>query len=177
VKVIARVFGVLVGVWVILILVGFLLPGRYDVRRSVVIAAPRGDIFPLVGDLRAWPRWAAWLARDPQAKVEYSPATTEVGAWSSWTSKTQGDGKVTITAVRAPGDFEYTFAFTDVGLVAQGSVVLQPAPGGTRVTMGMAGDLGRSPTRRWFGLFLNRLVGPDLEAGLSNLQRASGAPR
>ena len=42
--------------------------------------------------------------------------------------------------------------------------------------MGMEGDLGRSPINRWFGLFMDRLVGPDFEAGLANLKRISEAP-
>jgi hypothetical protein len=33
------------------------------------------------------------------------------------------------------------------------------------------GDMGASPVNRWFGLFMDRLVGPDFEAGLVNLKR------
>jgi hypothetical protein len=53
---------------------------------------------------------------------------------------------------------------------------LSPAPGGTAVAMTMAGDLGHSPVKRWFGLFMDKLVGPDFDAGLANLKRISEAP-
>jgi len=43
--------------------------------------------------------------------------------------------------------------------------------------MSMEGDLGRSPLNRWFGLFMDKLVGPDFEAGLANLKRLSEAAR
>jgi hypothetical protein len=31
--------------------------------------------------------------------------------------------------------------------------------------------MGASPVYRWLGLFMDRLVGPDFEAGLANLKR------
>jgi hypothetical protein len=177
VKIVIKVFGVLVGVWVILVLVGFILPGHYRVERSVVINARQERIFPLVGDLRAWRQWGVWFARDPAMQIEYSPATTEVGAWSHWRSKNQGDGRMTITAVHPSDAFEYRMEFEDVGMVSRGTMALAPAPGGaTRVTMAMDGDLGHNPLYRWFGVFMNKLVGPDFESGLANLKRLGEAP-
>lgn len=176
-KLIIKVSGVLVGLWVVLFLVGFALPGHYRVERSTVVNAGPGRIFPLVGDLRAWRQWGVWFARDPAMQVEYSPATTEVGAWSQWKSRSQGDGRMTISAVHAPDDFEYRMEFSGIGMVSHGTVELAPAPGGaTRVTMAMDGDLGRNPLYRWFGVFMNKLVGPDFEEGLANLKRLGEAP-
>jgi hypothetical protein len=39
----------------------------------------------------------------------------------------------------------------------------------------MEGDLGRNPLYRWFGVFMDKLVGPDFESGLSNLKRLGEA--
>jgi polyketide cyclase/dehydrase/lipid transport protein len=176
-KVIVKLFAGLVGLWLILCLIGLFLPGHYRVVRTTTIAAPPAAIYPHVGDLRAWRDWGVWFARDPAMKIAYSPATTEVGAWSQWTSKSQGDGKMTITASSAPLDFEYRMDFTDMGLVAHGTMVLTPAADGTTaVAMGMEGELGRSPINRWFGLFMGKLIAPDFDAGLANLKRISEAP-
>jgi hypothetical protein len=169
-RLIVRVFGVLVGLWVLLLLVGFVLPGHFRVERATVIAARPSAVFPLVGDLRAWRQWGVWFKRDPAMQVNYSAATTGVGGWSQWTSKSQGDGKMTISAVRSPEYFEYRMEFPDMGMVSVGTMTLAEVPGGTRVTMAMEGDLGRSPINRWFGLFMDRLVGPDFEGGLANLK-------
>ena len=177
-KLVAWVFGGLVGLWVLLLLVGLVLPGHYRVERSVVIAARPAAVYPLVGYLRAWRQWGVWFGRDPAMQVSYSPATSEVGAWSQWRSKSQGDGKMTITAARPPEYFEYRMEFADMGMASRGTMALAAQSGGaTRVTMGMEGDLGRSPINRWFGLFMDRLVGPDFEAGLANLKKISEASR
>ena len=176
-KLVAWIFGGLVGLWLLLLLVGFVLPGHFKVERSTVISAQPAAVFPRVGDLRAWRQLGVWFSRDPAMQVAYSPATTEVGAWSQWKSKSQGDGKMTITAVRPGEYFEYRMEFADMGLASRGTMELAAGPGATtRVTMGMEGDLGRSPINRWFGLFMDRLVGPDFEAGLANLKRISEAP-
>lgn len=173
-KLVIKVFGVLFALWVVLVLVGFALPGHYRVERSVVVNAKASAIFPLVGDLKAWRQWGVWFARDPAMQIEYSPATTEVGAWSQWRSKSQGNGKMTITAVHPDDDFEYTMLFADIGMVSHGTLALAPeAGGGTRVTMAMDGALGHNPLYRWFGVFMGKLVGPDFEAGLANLKRLS----
>jgi hypothetical protein len=174
VKLLVKIFGALVALWLVLVLVGLLLPGHYRVERTIVINAKPAVIYPLVGDLRAWKQWGVWFARDPAMTIEYSPATTEVGAWSQWKSKSQGDGKMVISAVHPNDDFEYSMVFADIGMVSHGTMALAATPdGATRVTMGMDGDLGHSPLYRWFGVFMNKLVGPDFEAGLANLKRLS----
>jgi hypothetical protein len=175
-KLIVKIFAGLVGLWLILMLVGLVLPGHYRVVRTTVIAAPPRAIYPHVADLKAWKDWGVWFARDPDMQISYSPATTEVGAWSQWKSKSQGDGKMTITLSRAPEDFEYRMDFLDMAMAAHGTMELSPAPGGTAIAMTMAGDLGHSPVKRWFGLFMDKLVGPDFDAGLANLKRISEAP-
>ncbi|HZZ19568.1 MAG TPA: SRPBCC family protein [Opitutaceae bacterium] len=173
-KLIIKVFSALFGLWLILMVVGFFLPGRYRVERTTVIAASPAAVYAQVADLKAWRKWGVWFARDPDMKIEYSPATTEVGAWSQWTSKSQGDGKMTISSTHAPDLFEYQMEFKDVGMVSQGGMRLTPiGPAMTQVSMTMEGALGHSPMFRWFGLFMGKLVGPDFEAGLANLKRIS----
>jgi hypothetical protein len=178
-KFVVRIFSVLVGLWILLVLAGFLLPSHFRVERSTVVAAGRQAVFAHVGDLRAWKQWGVWFQRDPGMAIEYSPATTEVGAWSQWKSGSQGDGKMTITSSAPPDSFEYRMEFTDVGMTAVGRVLLSAAgEGSTRVTMVMEGDLGNSPVKRWFGLLMDHLVGPDFESGLANLKRVceKGSP-
>jgi hypothetical protein len=176
-KLFLRMAAVLLGLAAVLVLAGFILPGHYSVERTAVIAAKPAAIFPLIGDLRAWSRWGVWFRRDPAMRIAYSPSTTGVGAWSEWKSKSQGDGRMTVTSVRAPAFLEYRIEFAGMGMASKGTMELSPgADGSTRVRMGMEGDLGRNPVNRWFGLFMDRMVGPDFDAGLANLRKASEAP-
>ena len=51
-----------------------------------------------------------------------------------------------------------------------GSCVWSRPAAGTRVTWTNEGDMGANPVNRYFGLFMDRLVGPDFEGGLKNLK-------
>jgi hypothetical protein len=172
-KILLRVSIVFVGLVLALALIGLFLPGRYHVERSVVIAAKPEAVYPRIGDLKAWSQWGVWFKRDPAMQISYSQATSGVGAWSQWTSRTQGNGKMTISSEAPPEKFEYRMDFTDMSMVAHGAMLLAPVAGGTRVTMSMEGDLGHSPMNRWFGVLMGKMVGPDFDQGLANLKALS----
>jgi hypothetical protein len=176
-KLLARLLVGLVGLVALLAVIGLLLPGHYHVRRSTFISAPPAAIFPNIRDLKAWPKWGVWFERDPAMTIAYSPATAGVGAWSEWKSKSQGNGRMTVTAEEPPSRFDYRLEFPDEGMVSNGSLSLAPSgDGSTRVTAEIEGDLGRNPVNRWFGLFMDKMLGPDFEGGLANLKRISEAP-
>ncbi len=55
-------------------------------------------------------------------------------------------------------------------MTSRGQLLLAPDGNGTRVTWTNEGDMGGNPVNRYFGLMMDRLVGPDFEAGLANLK-------
>ncbi len=103
-------------------------------------------------------------------KLSCSEQATGVGAWSYWESKKEGNGRMTITA-QTPSMVTYRLEFPDFGTQSTGSIELQPVADGLRVVWMDSGDFGMNPLNRWFGLFLERLIGPDFERGLANLKK------
>ena len=43
------------------------------------------------------------------------------------------------------------------------------------ITWVMNGNAGMNPVFRWFGLFMDKMVGPDFDAGLKNLKKLAEA--
>lgn len=152
------------------VLVAFVLPRHYRFERTLIMQAKPESVHALVADLRSWKNWGAWQERDPQMKLSYSEQTTGVGAWSYWESKSEGNGRMTITSV-TPSKVTYHLEFPDFGTQSDGSIEFQPGADGLRVVWVDAGDLGMNPLNRWFGLFLEKLIGPDFERGLVNLKK------
>ena len=64
----------------------------------------------------------------------------------------------------------YELHFEDFDTVSAGELRFAPEAGGTRVTWVMNGDMGGNAMWRWMGLFADRMVGKDFEAGLANLK-------
>lgn len=170
-KLLLKLIGGLAVLVLLLVLVAFLFPRTYQIERSLVIKAKPEAVFAQFADLRAWKNWGAWQERDPGMKMTYSPKSDAVGSWSAWESKSEGNGKMTITSVEPARRVVYDLEFPDMGTKSVGSMTLQPAEGGVKVIWVDAGDLGMNPINRWFGLFLDRLIGPDFEKGLANMKR------
>jgi len=174
-KLVLKLIGGLAVLLLLLVLIAFFLPRRYRVERSTVIHAPSDAVFAQFGDLRAWKNWGAWQERDPGMKLTYSEKTVGIGAWSAWESKSEGNGKMTITAFEPGKSTAYVLEFPEMNMASQGSMTLQPADGGVKVVWADAGDLGLNPMHRWFGLFLDKMIGPDFERGLAKMKALAEA--
>jgi len=84
-----------------------------------------------------------------------------VGAWSSWESKNEGNGKMTITE-QTPAKVTYRLEFPDYGMQSTGRSNCSRRPAPPRVWP-MSGSC-MNPMNRWFGLFLDKFIGTDFEA-------------
>lgn len=155
---------------VLLVLVAFFLPRHYRIERSLVINATPEAILAPCADLREWKKWGVWYQRDPQIQTTYSTPPTGVGSWVDWKSQQEGNGKMTITKL-TPTEIVYALEFPDHGMKSTGVMKLAPEGSGQRLVWSDEGDLGMNPLSRWFGLFLDQLIGKDFETGLANLKK------
>ncbi len=171
-KILLKILAGLAVLILLLVVVAFFLPRAYHVERTRLIKARPDAVLAQITDLREWKNWGAWQERDPGMKISYSAPSTGVGAWSQWESKKEGSGKMTI-AEQSPTKSVYQLEFPDMGMKSTGVIEYVPQSDGVKVTWSDSGDLGMNPMNRWFGLFLDGLVGADFERGLSNLEKVA----
>jgi uncharacterized protein YndB with AHSA1/START domain len=160
----------IVGLIVLLLAIGFVLPGTYHVERSLEIAAPAEKLFPYFADTREWKKWAVWNQRDPNMKIEYSGPQSGTGAKWSWQSKSEGNGQMELTRADAPGLVEYKLYFPDFNSTSSGKITLAPSGTGTKVSWSNEGDMGKNPLLHYMALAMDKMVGADFDAGLKNLK-------
>ncbi|MEO8669930.1 MAG: SRPBCC family protein [Tahibacter sp.] len=176
---IKRLCGFLIVLVVVLIAVAFVLPDHAHVERSVVIDRPASQIHALLNSFRRFNEWSPWAAKDVRAKYSYSGPESGVGAKFAWIGdpSTVGSGSQTIISSVAPQYVSLALDFGDRGQSAA-KFTLTPDPKGTHVSWTLDSDLPLNPDRRflwnlvgrYMGLFMDRLVGPDYEAGLERLK-------
>jgi uncharacterized protein YndB with AHSA1/START domain len=159
-----------------LLAVGYFLPSKFSVQRSVVINAPAKKIYDYVVEPRKWTEWSAWTRRDPDMRITYFGPPFGMGAKWSWASKTEGSGSMEFVRVEPDRSIEYALSFPDFGMRSMGTFRLEPDGNATRVTWTNAGDIGDNPLKRYLVLFMDRMVGPDFEAGLANLKALAEKP-
>lgn len=172
-KVLLRILVGLVVLILALLAAGFLLPAQFKVERTATIAAPPAVVYAQIAAPKAWKDWAVWNQRDPAMQLTYSGPDSGVGAKWAWLSKTEGNGEMEFTRAVPDSEVVYSLYFKDFDMRSTGTLTLAPAGSGTTVRWTNEGSLGMNPINRWFGLFMDKMVGPDFEAGLKGLDALS----
>lgn len=167
-----KIIGItLVGIIILAVLIAYLLPRHIHVERSAVITASPEVVFEQVNVLKNWEKWSPWHRIDPKMEIIYSGPEAGAGAAYAWSSTdpSAGQGKLTITE-----SIPYSLIITEIDFMERGTAASQytfkPAEDGTLLTWSMDTDMGNNPVARYFGLFMNKLLGKDFEKGLQNIQ-------
>jgi uncharacterized protein YndB with AHSA1/START domain len=156
--------------------IGFFLPSAFLVSRSVVINAPPRKVYDLVVEPRQWARWSEWNRRDPAMKITYKGPPFGMGSRWEWVSKSEGAGSMEFTHVEPDRAVEYALTFADFNMRSAGAIRLEPQGSATRVTWTSSGDVGGNPVKHYLAAMMDRLTGPDFEAGLANLKALAESP-
>ena len=160
------------------ILVGFLLPTRAHVERSVVMRAKPEAVFPRIASLKRWPEWTAWTTnRFPDMTLRFKGPDSGVGAVMVAAGKSSGDGKVTITRAEVTKGVGYALDFNHGTQIFQGAITFESVGDDLKVVWSYEAELGANPLKRWAALAFDALMGSDLETGLWNLKRRAEEPR
>jgi effector-binding domain-containing protein len=151
--------------------VGMVLPDRVNVVRSVKIQAPQSQVFAIVDGYRQFDKWSPWAALDPQVKVRISGPPFGVGAHYEWQGNDKvGAGAQEIVASTPDTQVKTRLNFAGFDRPSLASFDLEAYGQETRVSWSLEIDLGRNPIAHYFGLMMNRQIGPDYERGLARLK-------
>jgi hypothetical protein len=168
-KWIALIVGLVVLVFV---LIGWGLPARYHVERSVVIEAPLDAVYPVISRLKDWPTWTAWTTeRYPDMKINFVGPESGVGAKYSWQGEHVGTGQLVLTDSDPARGIKFDLDFENGTFVSTGGIQLENVAEGTKATWWNEGALGVNPINRYCGLMMDSMMGPDFQTGLDNLKK------
>ncbi|GAC1339109.1 MAG: hypothetical protein NVSMB23_07650 [Myxococcales bacterium] len=162
-------------------MVGWLLPARFRVERSVVVQAQPDKLYPLVANFKTgWAQWSPFGTRaDKDLTVAFTGPDEGVGARESWTGGSTPPGSMEIVRADPRSGVDYLLLMNGGALRIDGRLSFAPDPGGTRVTWVDEGDMGPNPWRHLVGKVLETLIGRGFEQGLAALKARveAGAPR
>jgi uncharacterized protein YndB with AHSA1/START domain len=162
-------------------LLGFVAtrPAEFRLVRSRTLAAAPDLVYAFVNDFHKWPAWSPWEKLDPTMKREISGAPSGAGATYYWSGNNKaGEGRMTITDSRAPQNVTIRLEFIKPWTATNTTQFdFAPRGSGTEVTWAMSGH--NNFVAKAFSLFMNleKMVGPDFEKGLANLDAATAAAK
>jgi effector-binding domain-containing protein len=161
----------LLAIVAVLVVIAFLIPGNYKVERSVYIKADKMLVYNLCCDMSQWKVWTTWTKeRDSTAVFELVGPACQVGTMQKWDGKKMGNGQMTITELQPGQLIAYDLEFQNGKYQSKGEMIFEQTGDSLKVTWIDSGKLGYNPISRYFGLFMDRMMGPDFEKGLAKLK-------
>ncbi|MDE2427849.1 MAG: SRPBCC family protein [Burkholderiales bacterium] len=164
-------FGFLLVLIILILGIAYALPNAYSVSRSLVIHAPPEKIYPLVAAPKQWKNWSVWNQRDAAMHMQFSGPESGTGAAWEWQSRSQGNGGMKFTYAITNRQLEYELHFEGMGKPSTGAFMLEGVDDGTKITWNMHGSSEGSLMTKLFAPFMDKMVGPDFQAGLDNLKK------
>jgi effector-binding domain-containing protein len=157
----------------LIVLIGFLLPGKVHVERTILIKSRVGFVFDRVNALENWKAWSPWNNLDSSMEITYEGKSGK-GASFSWHSliKKVGSGNVTITESKQNEFLALELDFGDKGK-ASSYFRFETRIDSVKVTWGFDHDLGRNPFYRYLGGFMKKMIAESYEKGLNSLKNIS----
>lgn len=150
--------------------IGVFLPGTARVERRIEIEAPAATVFALINDFRQINQWSPWVDVDPNARITMAGPLRGAGATMTWDGQIVGRGSQVIVDSQP-----YEQVISQVILDGQSPAIsrfkLESIEAGTLVVWTFERKAGLNLAARYFGLLLERIVGPDFEKGLAGLKR------
>ncbi|HMV43162.1 MAG TPA: SRPBCC family protein [Leptospiraceae bacterium] len=166
-----KIVFVLLGLVALILIIPAMMKSTFKVERSIEIARPAEVIFPQISDFNRMKEWSIWAKNDPNQKYVVTGNPGAVGHKQEWDGKINGKGTQEITAIETNKYITTKLTFLEPNkMESVAKQVLEPTANGTKVIWSNEGNLDY-PMGRLFGPFIDGMVGPDFEKGLSNLKQ------
>ena len=169
-----------IGIVVVVLIAGVLIlaatkPDTFRIERKATIKAPPEKVFGFLSDFKQWGAWSPWDKKDPAMKRNFGATTSGKGATYAWEgNKDVGIGTMEIAESAPPSKLaiklNFVKPFEANNLV---NFTLTPATGGTEVAWSMEGKNNFISKVMQVFMSMDKMVGPDFEAGLANLKAAA----
>lgn len=156
------------------LVVALFLPKDYSVEREIIINKPKQEVFEYVKYLKNQDNYSKWASMDPNMKKTYRGADGTVGFVSAWESEKDdvGSGEQEIIKIEEGERIDFELRFiepfesTSPAFMTTESV----AENQTKVKWGFSGHMNYPMNIMMLFMDFEKMIGDDLESGLSNLK-------
>lgn len=169
-KITLIVIGVIIAAILIL---GLIMPKKFEVSRTVSIDAPREFVFQKVNSLEKMDVWSPWSKLDPNMKSESIGTEGAVGSIRKWKgNKDVGEGEQEIKEIIPNELMHNEIRFKNL-MESTNQVFLKlvESNGKTAVTWQMVGESSFPFNAMGAFVSMDKMIGPDFEKGLNELKK------
>lgn len=155
----------------IIVLIGFFLPRRVTVERKISINSTKEIAFEQINNLKNWEKWSPWYSIDTSTVYTYSEPSFGKGANYKWISENKNVSKGNLIILES---FEFDSITFDLDFEIQGGAegcfMFRQLSDSLEITWTMTTDASFNPLHHFFNLFMNKILGADMQLGLQNIK-------
>lgn len=161
---------VLVGMFAVITIIGLLIPSSVKISRGVIVNADSSKVYNELSDVKDWNKWLPWITADSGAVVQTSAVTNAPGAYFKWKGiKLSSAGTLTLQSVK-PDEVLVLHEIKDMNTSEGGFRIRSISSNTTEVLWYMEYKLKWYPWERFYGIFLDKIVGSAFEQGLEQFR-------
>ena len=168
---------ILIGLVVIIVLAlvaALFLKKDYSVVREVTINKPKQEVFDYIKLLKSQDNFSVWNMADPNMKREFKGTDGTVGCISAWDSqmKNVGKGEQEIKNITEGERIDFELRFKKPFEATDNAYFTTTASSEnqTKVQWGFFGKMPYPMSLMLTCMDMDKMLGPDLEKGLTNLK-------
>ncbi|MBL8857824.1 MAG: SRPBCC family protein [Planctomycetes bacterium] len=156
---------------VLFVVIGFFLPTRVSVARTVTIHADKPAVHAWCSDLKKWPEWTPWAEADKTVVTTLGPITSGVGASQSWTGDS-GNGELTLTQSDPNTGIAYDMNFIngEHKTPMKSAMTYRTSGDATEVTWTLDGDMDTPVLGGYVVLMMGGAIDAMFDQGLAKLK-------
>jgi effector-binding domain-containing protein len=156
---------------VVVVIVGFFLPAKVHLQRSIEINRKAPVVFNVINSLGNFNKWSPWYELDVSADYTVTGPISGVGSKLTWQGNDKvGKGSNEIIESKENTFIKTKFFFGKDDQPAFSTLTLSEKNQVTTVTWSFENDFGYNVFYRYFGLVLEDMIAPDYEKGLKKLK-------
>ncbi|MGV3585837.1 MAG: SRPBCC family protein [Adhaeribacter sp.] len=170
-KVLVKILIGIAGFIALILIVALFVKKEYTVEREITINKPRTEVFNYIRHLKNQDNYSKWVRTDPNMKKAYRGTDGSVGfvyAWDGNEEAGQGEQEIKSLTEGEKLEIEVRFIrpFASTAYAPMSTESISPTQ--TKVKWGMTG--GNPYPLNLMHLFMDGLLGPDLETSLGTLK-------
>ncbi len=161
---------VLVGLFAVITIIGLLIPSSVKVSRGIIVSTDSSNVYNELIDVKNWNQWLPWITADSGALVQTSAVTNTPGAYFKWQGmKLKSAGKLTVQSAK-PNEILVLHEIKDMNTSEGGFRIRSISNNTTEVLWYMEYKLKWYPWERFFGIFVDKMIGSAFEQGLEQFR-------
>ncbi|MEJ8818822.1 SRPBCC family protein [Lacibacter sp. H407] len=163
---------VLLGLFGVVTIIGLFIPSSVKISRGIIVNADSTTMYRELSDVKNWNQWLPWITADSGAIVQLSAVTNQPGSFFRWQGvKYNSAGTITIKEIN-PDEILLLHELKDMNDAKGGFRVRSTGAKGevTEVLWYMEYKLRWYPWERFYGIFVDHIIGPAFEKGLEQLK-------